>query len=234
MDIYERRRMVIDFITSKIEDGEYKKDERLPSDREVSEKFDISRLDARKAFSSLESMGYIYSLQGRGRFVKKNIQRIELKFLDNRGFSRKLEGCGEIKTENLRIKKIKFDEKIYNKLNLNEDEKVYKLLRVRYLNNVPIAYHISYLNGEIFKNIKREVRCIKEITDYYKLYNIERTENREVKLKVQYAKKEIREILKCTELIPIIKSEHIVCDKDKRIEFTEIFYRGDIFEFSMY
>lgn len=234
MDIYERKRMVIDFIINKIENKEYGKEERLPSDREISEKFDISRLDVRKAFSSLESMGYIYSLQGRGRFVKKDTKRIELKFLDGRGFSKKLEGYGDIKTENLKITKIKFNEKIYTKLNLSEDSKVYKLLRVRYLNNVPIAYHISYLNGEIFKNIKREVINIREISDYYKLYNIEKTENREIKLKVQYAKKEIREILKCTELIPIIKSEHIVWDRERKIEFTEIFYRGDIFEFNIY
>ncbi len=236
MDNYERRRMVIDQIIRDIENEIYKKDDKLPSDREFSETFNISRLDVRKAFEVLEGMGYVYSLQGRGRFAMKNFRRIKLEFLDKRGFNEKLKkDCYQVETKNLSCDLINYEEDIYSKLQAKKEDKIYKLLRLRLINDLPVAYHISYLKESVFKNINFDWKKIKEINSYYKKNEIEDVENKNIELTVEYASRDIRKTLNCKELIPILKSEHNVIDNRSGdvIEFTNIFYRGDIFKFSI-
>src|SRR6056297_1948074 len=56
-------------LKTQIEEGNLEPHERLPSERELSEHYDVSRMTARKALSEIESEGYIYRSQGKGSFV---------------------------------------------------------------------------------------------------------------------------------------------------------------------
>ena len=49
-----------------IENGEYKVNEFLPSERELSSKFNVSKITIRKALSNLELKGLIKKLKGKG------------------------------------------------------------------------------------------------------------------------------------------------------------------------
>lgn len=106
---------------------------------------------------------------------------------------------------------------------------------MRLINDLPVAYHISYLKQSVFKNINLDWKKIKEINNYYKKHKIEDVENKNIELTVEYASRDIRKTLNCKELIPILKSEHNVIDNESGevIELTNIFYRGDIFKFSI-
>lgn len=44
-------------LKTKIEEGQLNTHERLPSERELSERFNVSRMTARKALSEIESEG---------------------------------------------------------------------------------------------------------------------------------------------------------------------------------
>ncbi|MFB6097920.1 MAG: GntR family transcriptional regulator, partial [Salinibacter sp.] len=53
------------------EQGAYDPDEKLPSEKELGEQFDVSRVTVRRALQTLESEDYIYRRQGLGSFVKE-------------------------------------------------------------------------------------------------------------------------------------------------------------------
>ncbi|PMC34381.1 transcriptional regulator [Bacillus sp. UMB0899] len=59
-------------ILSEIEVGAFKEGEKLPSERELCELFNVSRAPVRQALSALELNGVIYSRQGEGVFVKNS------------------------------------------------------------------------------------------------------------------------------------------------------------------
>ncbi|HWJ76907.1 MULTISPECIES: FadR/GntR family transcriptional regulator [Bacillaceae] len=59
-------------ILSEIEVGVVKEGEKLPSERELCELFNVSRAPVRQALSALELNGVIYSRQGEGIFVKNS------------------------------------------------------------------------------------------------------------------------------------------------------------------
>jgi GntR family transcriptional regulator len=66
-----RHEQISDWLREQIEDGTYAVDEKLPSEKEIGEQFDVSRVTVRRALQTLESEDYIYRRQGLGSFVKE-------------------------------------------------------------------------------------------------------------------------------------------------------------------
>lgn len=54
-----------------IRDGEFKDGEKMPSEKELCERFSVSRVTVRQALKELESKGIIYTTQGKGTFVRR-------------------------------------------------------------------------------------------------------------------------------------------------------------------
>lgn len=70
--VYEE---VIEQIQKNIIDGDLKKGDRLPSERELSELMNISRTSIREALRVLESMGVVESIHGEGNFICSNTEK---------------------------------------------------------------------------------------------------------------------------------------------------------------
>lgn len=66
-----RHEQISDYLREKIEQGAYDIDEKLPSENELGDMFDVSRVTVRRALQTLEHEGYIYRRQGLGSFVKE-------------------------------------------------------------------------------------------------------------------------------------------------------------------
>ena len=62
--------MVINDIKSMIQRGELRQGQKVPSERELAEKFNVSRVPVREALKILEYMGILDSAQGDGTYVK--------------------------------------------------------------------------------------------------------------------------------------------------------------------
>ncbi|WP_103028182.1 GntR family transcriptional regulator [Salinibacter altiplanensis] len=66
-----RHEQISDWLREQIEQGTYEVDEKLPSEKQLGEQFDVSRVTVRRALQTLESEDYIYRQQGLGSFVKE-------------------------------------------------------------------------------------------------------------------------------------------------------------------
>ena len=66
-----RHEQISDWLRRQIDQGEYEVDEKLPSEKQLGERFDVSRVTVRRALQTLESEDYIYRRQGLGSFVKE-------------------------------------------------------------------------------------------------------------------------------------------------------------------
>ena len=66
-----RHEQISDWLRERIEEGAYEVDEKLPSEKQLGEQFDVSRVTVRRALQTLESEDYIYRRQGLGSFVKE-------------------------------------------------------------------------------------------------------------------------------------------------------------------
>jgi GntR family transcriptional regulator len=66
-----RHEQISDWLREQIEEDTYTVDEKLPSEKELGEQFDVSRVTVRRALQTLENEDYIYRRQGLGSFVKE-------------------------------------------------------------------------------------------------------------------------------------------------------------------
>jgi len=65
-----RHEQLSDWLRANIEDGTYDVDDQLPSEHQLSEQFDVSRITVRRALQTIENEGLIYRRQGLGSFVR--------------------------------------------------------------------------------------------------------------------------------------------------------------------
>lgn len=70
--VYEQ---VIEQIQKNIMEGVFKNGDKLPSERDLSEKMGVSRTSIREALRVLETMGVIESRQGEGNFICSNVEK---------------------------------------------------------------------------------------------------------------------------------------------------------------
>jgi GntR family transcriptional regulator len=132
-----------DSILNWIETGDLKPGDLVPSERELSEQFDVSRMTVRHAISTLVSHGIVRRVQGLGTYVNepKNEYDIGLLVSFTESALRKgLKPSGKL----LEFDLILANEKIAGILNINLGQKVYHLVRVRFGNNEPMVLEKCY------------------------------------------------------------------------------------------
>ena len=236
MVTYNSESEIMDNIVLDIREGKYKNDDKLPSDNELAEKYGVPRIKVRRVYEKLEQMGYIYSRQGIGRFLSKRSTNIELVLSGNESFSKKLKKAGyNLTTQNVFCYRIPYNEHIFNELNVDKSIPVYKIGRLRIVDNEPLAIHISYISKELFPNISTDGKNITSMFDYYKLNGYIDYKAEKTLIEIAYSTSEERRVLKCKELVPLLKlrTNCIDAKSDKVLEYTEIIYRGDKFVYKI-
>lgn len=206
---------------------------KLPSENELATKYNVPRATIRKCFDKLEEMGYIYSKQGKGRYVKRKYSEIELRLKSNESFTEKMRGKYSYTIYNTGCQLIEYDEDIYKGLNSEKNEAVFKIGILRIVEEEPIAIHFSYIPEKIFKNISSEGDKIQSLYQYFDDNGIKEIESSQSIMRIVYPNKEQRRLLKCKTLTPLIRLRTIKkCKNTNRIvEFSEVIYRADCFEY---
>ena len=200
----------------KINGGEFISGDKLPSERELSEIYNISRMTARNALSQLVDSGYAYRLKGKGTFV--SYPNIERDFVRLSGFSQMLKSKG-IKPGNKIVKSgiIEADKKIASLLETTIGTKVYEIVRIRYGNNIALALEYSYLPINLFDDL---LKYDFEKNSLYKV--IEENYNYKLKYSKQWIKittlnKSQSLVLNVKEHTPAFLLESISYDMDERV-----------------
>ena len=136
-----------EIIREKIEIGELKIGEKITSENKLSEIYQISRMTVRQAIKELVGEGLLYRDKGRGTFVCKPkidygfIQKLTTFYDDMR------EKGYTMRTKVLKQEFGTASKAIAEKLNIEKNEKIIFILRVRYIENEPIVHvanHIPY------------------------------------------------------------------------------------------
>lgn len=207
---------VRDILVEKISCGEFISGDKLPSERELSETYSISRMTARNALTQLVDSGYAYRLRGKGTFV--SYPNIERDFVKLSGFSQMLKSKG-IKPSNKIVKSgiIEADKKIASMLETTIGTKVYEIVRIRYGNNIALALEYSYLPVNLFDNLLQHDF---ERDSLYKV--IEENYNYKLKYSKQWIKiitlnKSESKLLKVKEHTPAFLLESISYDMDEEV-----------------
>ncbi|MFF2789348.1 GntR family transcriptional regulator [Streptomyces sp. NPDC058049] len=69
---------IADDLRTKIQQGELRGGDRVPSENEICEQWPVSKITARKALTTLRSEGLIEGVRGKGTFVRRKAPRVRL------------------------------------------------------------------------------------------------------------------------------------------------------------
>lgn len=216
-----------DTLIEKINSGEYKSGSQLPSERELSDTYEISRMTARNALSQLVDLGYAYRLKGKGTFVR--LPNFERDFVKLSGFSQMLKSRGiEPSNKIVKFGIIESDKKIASLLETTIGTKVYEIVRVRYGDNIPLALEYSYLPMSLYENLLQydfENNSLYEVIENIYDYKL-KFSKQWIKITTLYEKE--AKILDVDENTPAFLLESISYDiNDKVVEATKSINIGD-------
>lgn len=62
-----------DILVKNIQDGKWPPQSRMSSENELCEAYNVSRVTVRKAIDLLVQEGYVYTIKGKGTYVKESI-----------------------------------------------------------------------------------------------------------------------------------------------------------------
>ncbi len=203
--------------------------DQISSEIKLAEEFGVSRGTVKKAIEELISEGLLYRIPKKGTFITS--KKITRSFNQLPSYSEDIRKMGFTPGALLvEMSKSVPEQRIAEKLNLNKDELIWKITRVRTADDVPIILSTSFLPVKIFPVLTRE-----EVLDsLYKALE-EKYKNRPVWGNDFYtainADRVLASLLEIEENKALLYSERISYSKKGRpLEFSTSYIRGDRFE----
>ncbi|MEW4411960.1 GntR family transcriptional regulator [Clostridium sp. AN503] len=138
---------IADDIKSKIESGEVKANSRIPTEHELSEAYKVSRITIRKALELLVDEEILVRKQRIGTFVSdKKVTRSLNAFM---GFSQSCEMQGnKAGTQFLSAELVKARPSDLKRLEIEDDDKLIRIRRLRFCNDVPVILEENHFPKE--------------------------------------------------------------------------------------
>lgn len=139
-------------IRSKIQSGEWQVEQKIPSERELMQVFNVSRATVRQGIDNLVMEGILYRMQGKGTFVAPpKLKQGVLRILD---FSDLAKQNGLKITSDLLVKKIiQPPPHVLKHLGIQAEEQVIWIQRLINVNHIPILRESSYLSIKRFPDL---------------------------------------------------------------------------------
>jgi GntR family transcriptional regulator len=211
---------------------EFNLGEKIPSENELAEKFNVSRMTVRSAILQLTQEGFLIGKRGEGTFVTQNGNLINSFNLEFTGFMDDLfYQVSKSKTKSVRIQAIVVPKLIKKKLQLDRDDAV-QIKRVRFFAGNSFAYTINYLPFEIGSRIKEKDLYRKPLLQIMEQdLGIEFTEAMQT-IRASFSDYEVSEQLGIASGSPILFVERVMyTHKSTPVEFVQSSYRSDLYNY---
>ncbi len=141
-----------EIIKSKIRDGEYKENEKIPPEPELTEAYSVSRITVRRAIQDLVKEGYLIKKQGKGTYVSQHKVFRKIEYVI--GFSESCLANGFTPTSELLERKIiPATSELAQKLQINIGDEVIYTQRKRMADGTPILLENNYFDKKRFDSL---------------------------------------------------------------------------------
>ena len=150
-----------DQIKKDIDEHHWKIGERLPSERDLAEQFQVSRMTLRQAISLLVEEGVLERRVGSGTFVSST--RVQEKMRGTTSFTEIVKSQGKVPSSQLiSYRRTTPNEQEVANLGIAPTENIIRMERVRYADQVPLVYEVASIPEKFIKDFKKE-----EITSHF-------------------------------------------------------------------
>jgi GntR family transcriptional regulator len=220
-----------DSLTVEITAGRYHPHQRLPSERELSNRFKVSRMTVRQALLELVHDGLIYTRTGKGTFVAE--PKIDQQLRALTGFTQDVrERGGKPSSRVLEAKVIAATPEVAAALRATPGAEVVLISRLRLSDGVPLAIENAYLPFVKFPDLLSHDFAVESLYEVLEnKYGIKLTQAEQSIEAALAAPREV-ELLEITPSAPVLKMQRLtLSSEDVPIEYVCSTYRGDRYKF---
>jgi GntR family transcriptional regulator len=144
-----------EILFERIQSAEWQPGSFIPTETELCQSFNVSRITIRRALSDLVAEGYLERISGRGTFVSQPPINQSLKQLTS--FTDDLQRRGQRPGGVvLDIQRIPAEPDLASKLSISTGENIILLKRLRLANDEPIAVETAHLPARYFDGLQSE------------------------------------------------------------------------------
>ncbi|MEH7118337.1 GntR family transcriptional regulator [Neobacillus vireti] len=197
-----------EMIKKDIDTGKYAKDNKLPTEKEMVDMYNISRITIRRALTELEREGLVQKQHGIGTFVTNN-KKFKRDLISVTGFSEFLVQTGkQPETKIILTEVLKASNWISEILNVPIKEPVLEVRRLHLIEGDPVHLETSYYSLRKFPDLDQH------ISESNSIYNI---------LKDRYSMKAVKNHKTLAAVFPTLEQakllqltqDHIVFEVEK-------------------
>ncbi|MGM9886136.1 MULTISPECIES: GntR family transcriptional regulator [unclassified Lactococcus] len=218
-----------DALKDEVENAIWKIGQRLPSERDLAERFGVSRMTARQAVTALVDEGILERRVGSGTYVAS--RRVREKMRGTTSFSDIISSQGKVpSSEVLSYVKTAPNDVECEKLQISKEDLIIRMERIRYADQIPICFEITSIPYDLVKNFDK-----KNITS--KFFKTLRENNYEIShseqiVSAKKASTELSEYLKTrvgSAMLGVTQTSYLA--DGRAFEYVLSQYVGDRFEF---
>ncbi len=216
-----------------MKEGELREGDLFPTEREIGERFQVSRITVRRAIDELVREGYLVTVQGKGTFVARpKIQRHMTEMLS---FSAEMAAEGH--KPGSRLLSLRHEQicgPIAVALGLEDESWVWVVERLRLADDEAICISLVYLNLPLEVTLTpAELQQQVSLWSLLEKKGISLIRSQENIQAVAAGEREA-ELLQVDEGSPLLVVEGVVyTDTDVPVEYHQIFNRGDRYTYSV-
>jgi GntR family transcriptional regulator len=218
-------------IEDRVLSGEWLPGTQVPSERELCEQYEISRITVRQALSALVMEGRLVRTQGRGTFVAS--PRIEQQLTQLTGFTQDMQARGKRPSAQiLEAGNISALPNVARALKIKVGESVIMLKRLRLADGEPVAIEIAYLLESRCHGILKEKLATRSLYDILtRKYNLKPVRAVQQMEAIACPASEAK-LLGMRRGAPVLHIHRTTYARDgQAFELVESFYRGDRYTF---
>ncbi|MDO8119864.1 GntR family transcriptional regulator [Isoptericola sp. b490] len=214
-------------LRARIADGEWRPNQRIPSENELTKIYGLSRMTTRGVLNTLVAEGLLFRVQGKGTFVAP--QRFDAVSPAYQGVREQLEAAGyHTSTVVLSSGIEEASPLVREKLGLPDGATVHAIHRLRSAQDEPLSLHHSYVPASLAPDLGRhdaagEQLCV-ILEKHYGLSMKHVVEH----LEASAAGTEEAQLLGTRRGRPVLRLEDVISDATSTpFEYSMIVFRGD-------
>lgn len=210
-----------------IDSGEVAPGSAVPSERELSEKYGVSRMTARQALRALRQDGLVYRERGVGTFVAK--RKIDVHTRNLAGFTKDMRRRGlKPSSRVILLKREAASPATAEELGIEAGEQVFRSERLRLADGTPMAYESSYIPTALCPELDQydlgRESLYRILEEEYGI-TMQRAEET---LEAAGASRREARLLDVKTNAPLLIVRRVVySDKDRAVESVKTIYRAD-------
>ncbi|MGL5950030.1 MAG: GntR family transcriptional regulator, partial [Cetobacterium sp.] len=208
-----------------------KEGDKIPSERDLSTEYKVTRTTVRRAIDYLINKGFLTRKTGSGTYVEKN--HLYFNVQEQISFSEKMKRLDE----NFETKVIEFScmtstPFLKEVLALKKNEEVIYAKRIRYINGTPVNIETTYMPKSLFPEMdSKDLENSKySYVEKNMGYHIQESENTLIPI---LSDRDTSELFSISAGAPIfLKKSRGLLDNGKIFEYSELYYNPKYYEFS--